>query len=120
MKYFSFESSKNHVLRITKNIHVAIWVGAFLFSLFHLQFYGLVPRMLLGVMFGYLYYFSGNIIYPMIAHFVNNGFTLIMLYFYQQGIVDFNIENTDVLPWPQVIFSTGITSFLCYPCNLEY
>ena len=105
---------QNHVLRITKNIHVAIWVGAFLFSLFHLQFYGLLPRMLLGVMFGYLYYFSGNIIYPMIAHFVNNGFTLIMLYFYQQGIVDFNIEDTDVLPWPQVIFSTGITIILFF------
>lgn len=105
---------QNHIYRISKNIHVAIWVGAFLFSLFHLQFYGLIPRMFLGVMFGYLYYFSGNIIYPMIAHFFNNGFTLIMLYLYQQNIVDFNIEETDVLPWPQVIFATGITILLFF------
>lgn len=100
---------QNHVYRISKNIHVAIWVGALLFSLFHLQFYGLVPRMMLGALFGYLYYFSGNIVYPMIAHFVNNGFTLIMLYLYQNGKVEFNIESTEALPWPQIILSTVIT-----------
>ena len=103
---------QNHVYGISKNIHVAIWVGALLFSLFHLQFYGLVPRMLLGALFGYLYYFSGNIIYPMIAHFFNNGFTLVMLYLFQQNMVEYNIEDTEVLPWPQVIFSLVITLFL--------
>ena len=100
---------QNHVYRISNNIHIAIWAGALLFSLFHLQFYGLVPRMLLGALFGYLYYFSGNIIYPMIAHFFNNGFTLVMLYLYQQKVVEYNIDDTEVLPWPQVIFSAGIT-----------
>ena len=103
---------QNHVYRITKNIHVAIWLGALLFSLFHLQFYGLVPRMLLGALFGYMYYFSGNIIYPMVAHFVNNGFTLIMLYLYHNELVDFNIEATDSIPWPQVIISVIITLLL--------
>jgi membrane protease YdiL (CAAX protease family) len=105
---------QNHVYGISKNIHVAIWVGALLFSLFHLQFYGLVPRMLLGAMFGYLYYFSGNIIYPMIAHFFNNGFTLVMLYLFQQDMVDYNIEDTEVLPWFQVIFSVLITLVLFF------
>ncbi|RLD24895.1 MAG: hypothetical protein DRI71_01205 [Bacteroidetes bacterium] len=105
---------QNHVYGISKNIHVAIWLGALLFSLFHLQFYGLVPRMLLGAMFGYLYYFSGNIIYPMVAHFFNNGFTLVMLYLFQQNMVDYNIEDTEVLPWFQVIFSALITLVLFF------
>ena len=103
---------QNHVYGISKNIHVAIWVGALLFSLFHLQFYGLVPRMLLGALFGYLYYFSGNIIYPMIAHFFTNGFTLVMLYLFKQNMVEYNIEDTEVLPWSQVGFSAVITLFL--------
>ncbi len=103
---------QNHVLRISGNIHVAIWAGALLFSLFHLQFYGLIPRMFLGALFGYLYYYSGNIIYPMVAHFFNNGFTLVMLYLFQQNIVEYNIEGSEVLPWPQVIFSAGITLLL--------
>ena len=105
---------QNHVYGISKNIHVAIWVSALLFSLFHMQFYGLVPRMLLGTLFGYLYYFSGNIIYPIIAHFFNNGFTLVMLYLFQQNIVEFNIDDTEVLPWSQVIFSVGITLVLFF------
>jgi CAAX protease family protein len=100
---------QNHIYRISKNIHVAIWMGALLFSIFHVQFYGLIPRMFLGAMFGYLYYFSGNIIYPMVAHFFNNGFTLVMLYLFQQDIVDFNIEETETLPWSQVIFSAVVT-----------
>jgi membrane protease YdiL (CAAX protease family) len=52
----------------------------FIFSFIHLQFYGLIPRMLLGVLVGYLYAWSGNLLYPIIGHFVNNGFTLIMFF----------------------------------------
>ena len=103
---------QNHVFRITKNVHLAIWLGALLFSLFHLQFFGLVPRMFLGVMFGYLYYFSGNIVYPMVAHFFNNGFTLVMLYLYQIKVVDYNIEDTETLAWTQVVLSAVITLVL--------
>jgi CAAX protease family protein len=103
---------QNHLFGISKNIHVAIWLGALLFSLFHLQFYGLVPRMLLGAMFGYLYYFSGNIIYPMVAHFFNNGFTLVMLYLFRQDMLEYNIEDTDVLPWSQVLFAAVITGVM--------
>jgi hypothetical protein len=105
---------QNHVFRLSRNIHVAIWVSALLFGLFHLQFYGLVPRMFLGVLFGYLYYFSGNIIYPMVAHFFNNGFTVIMLYLYNTGTVEYNIEDAEVLPWPQVLLSAILTFGLLY------
>jgi membrane protease YdiL (CAAX protease family) len=105
---------QNHVFRLSKNIHVAIWVSALLFGLFHLQFYGLVPRMLLGALFGYLYFFSGNIIYPMVAHFFNNGFTLVMLYLYNSGSVEYNIEEAEALPWYQALISAVITLGLIY------
>lgn len=75
------------------NPHVAIWVTGFLFSAFHLQFYGLVPRMLLGVLFGYLYYWSGNLWMPILAHFLNNGFTLLMIYLYKTGLVSFDLQQ---------------------------
>jgi CAAX protease family protein len=112
---------QNHLFGISKNIHVAIWLGALLFSLFHLQFYGLVPRMLLGAMFGYLYYFSGNIIYPIVAHFFNNGFTLVMLYLFRQDMLKYNIEDTDVLPWSQVVFAAAITlvMFMSFKRNVK-
>jgi len=103
---------QNHVFRISHNIHAAIWIGAFLFSAFHLQFYGLVPRMFLGVLFGYLYYFSGSLLYPMIAHFTNNALTLLMLYLYNLDIVSYNIEDSGSLPFFQIALSTAVTAVI--------
>jgi len=71
---------QNKIQQLTKNYHVAIWIAAFVFSAIHFQFYGFVPRLLLGALFGYLYVWSGNLAIPMLAHFVNNGFTLLLLY----------------------------------------
>lgn len=54
------------------NVHVAIWLVAFVFSALHMQFFGFVPRMLLGAYFGYLLLWSGSIWVPVIAHTLNN------------------------------------------------
>ncbi len=54
------------------SVHVSIWATAFIFSFIHFQFYGFLPRMVLGAMFGYLYYYSGNLWVPMLAHATNN------------------------------------------------
>lgn len=64
-----------------KNMHVAIIVSAFTFSFIHFQFYGFIPRMLLGIVFGYLLYWSGSILMPMLAHFINNAFAVIAFYY---------------------------------------
>ena len=54
-------------------------------------------------MFGYLMYWSNNLWVPIAAHFVNNGFSILMMYMYQQKIIDFDAENTDSLPLVYVI-----------------
>ena len=82
---------KNFYL-ISKNIHIAVWLSAFFFSALHLQFYGFFPRMLLGVLFGYIYYWSGSILYPMIAHIFNNFFSLTIFYFSQKGLLNETFE----------------------------
>lgn len=87
------------------NPHVAIWVTAIFFSAFHMQFYGFVPRMALGAFFGYLFYYSGNLWYASFAHFINNGFTLLMIYLFQQGVVEYDIESTESVPiWSTLTF----------------
>ena len=58
--------------------HLAIWLTAFLFSAIHLQFYGFIPRMLLGAYFGYLLVWSRNIWIPVAAHFFNNAITVLL------------------------------------------
>lgn len=54
------------------NVHVAIWLVAFVFSALHMQFFGFVPRMLLGAYFGYLLLWSGSLWVPVTAHMLNN------------------------------------------------
>jgi membrane protease YdiL (CAAX protease family) len=105
---------QNHLQVITKNMHLAVWLAAILFSFFHMQFYGFVPRIILGALFGYLYAWSGNLAYPIIAHFVNNGFTLFMMYLYNKGAVEFDIESTESVPISTVLLSAGITAVLLF------
>ncbi len=99
--------------RATGNIHVAIWVAAILFSAIHIQFLGFVPRMLLGALFGYLYYWSGSLWMAILGHFVNNGFALGAMYLQQRGVVDADLENTS-LPWQAVLVSALCTALLLY------
>ncbi|MCX6304549.1 MAG: CPBP family intramembrane metalloprotease [Bacteroidetes bacterium] len=75
------------------NIHLAIFVSAFLFSAMHMQFYGFFPRMMLGIMFGYMFYWSGSLWVPVCAHFINNGSAVIAAYLSQRGILSGDYEN---------------------------
>ncbi len=68
-------------IRITKNAHLGIWLAAALFSLMHFQFFGFFPRMILGALFGYYYYWSRNLWIPIIAHILNNGFIVAYAFF---------------------------------------
>lgn len=60
--------------------HVSIWMAAFLFSAIHLQFYGFIPRLLLGAWFGYLLWWSGSIWVPIVAHMANNALSVVFLF----------------------------------------
>lgn len=78
---------------MTRNHHYGIWISAILFSALHLQFYGFAPRMLLGVLFGYLLVWSGSMWLPIIAHFFNNGFAVITMYLIDKGVLNPEIEE---------------------------
>lgn len=101
---------QNSLHKWTKNVHIAIWVSGFIFAAIHLQFYGLVPRMMLGVVFGYLYVWSGNIWFPIIAHITNNGLALIMTYMYQLNATELDIDDTETVP--EVISIVGLVVFV--------
>lgn len=105
---------QNHLFRITKNIHVAIWLAAFIFGAIHLQFYGMFARMLLGVLFGYLYYYSGSLFYAMLAHFVNNAVAVVAVYMSHKGTFDYTMDSPEALPWYQVLLSTVVFVLLFF------
>lgn len=70
-----------------------IWISAILFSALHMQFYGFVPRMLLGVLFGYLLVWSGSMWLPIIAHFLNNAIAVIGYFLIDKNLIKPEIED---------------------------
>lgn len=97
---------QNFFIRIFSNHHVAIWLSGFIFAAIHMQFYGVFPRMLLGVVFGYLYHWTGKLSLAMIAHFFNNGFALLILYLAKINIIEVSPEQMESsAPMPAIIFS---------------
>lgn len=78
------------------NIHTAIWTAAFIFSAVHFQFYGFVPRMLLGAFFGYLYWWSGNIWVNAFAHALNNSLVIISTWFINKGLLSEEFDMVGV------------------------
>ncbi len=111
---------QNEFFRGTKNIHLSIWVSAILFSAIHMQFFGFIPRLVLGALFGYLYYWSGSLSLAILAHFVNNGISVMAIYFYQQGYFEFDVEGTEAAPWQAVLFSAIVTCILLYSFRRYY
>ncbi len=96
--------------------HVGVWLGAAIFSAIHFQFFGFVPRFLLGLVLGYLYLWSGNILVSMAAHFTQNAFQLLLIYLAQHGRFGwgFDPDSNQALPLGLVIPSVLLTAGLLY------
>lgn len=103
---------QNMIHRWSNNMHIGIWLAAILFGLFHFQFFGLIPRILLGALFGYLYVWSGSLIYPMIAHFVNNGFQVTMIYVMSLRGETYDLETESSAPWYLALLGVVALVFL--------
>lgn len=93
-----FRGALQNIFRTSPmSIHIAIWVTAIIFSALHFQFYGFVPRMLLGAFFGYLAVWSGSLWLPVFAHALNNSMVVISTWLIdRQAItIDVNKLGTD-------------------------
>jgi membrane protease YdiL (CAAX protease family) len=102
--------------KIVKNKHAAVWIAAAIFSAIHFQFYGFVPRMLLGAVLGYLFVWSGNIWVPVIVHTVNNAIGVILSFIYYgspqyEELENFNFEHN---LWIVIISSILSISLLIF------
>lgn len=96
------------------NKHIAIWIGAFLFSLMHFQFYGFVPRMLLGGFFGYLMVWSGSLWLPIIAHAINNSLAIVSIYLCEQNILPVRLDEVGCDSISLFIVSSALTAVLIW------
>ena len=95
-----------------KSPHVAVWIAARVFSAIHFQFQGFLPRVLLGALLGYLFYWTGNLWVAIFGHFVNNAFSVVGQYLHQTGQIDIDLDNTDEVSWTATIISLVVVLFL--------
>ena len=75
--------------------HLAIWCSAILFSAIHMQFYGFVPRMLMGALFGYMLAWTGSLWVPILMHMTNNAVAVILYFVALRA--DWDMEKVDAI-----------------------
>ena len=85
---FTFRGTLQQLLAESRHTiavkNTAIWVSAFIFSAIHMQFYGFVPRMLMGALFGYMLVWTGSLWVPVLMHFTNNVIAVISYYLFDK------------------------------------
>jgi len=93
------------------NIHVAIILSALIFSAVHLQFFGFLPRAVLGVVLGYIFYISRNLWVAILAHFINNAFAVLAAFFNHKYNIssDFEKLGSNTSDFPLIILSLILT-----------
>ena len=81
-----------------------------------MQFFGFLPRFALGVILGYLFFYSRNLWTSILAHFINNAMGVLLMYsaFSENLNADIaNLENTEI-SWYQAIFSISVVLLFFY------
>lgn len=98
--------------RWTKSANWAVWITAILFSSFHMEFFGFLPRMMLGVLLGYMVVWSGSIWPAVWGHFINNGTAVVVTYLYQHKQINIDPDSQHVFNYSSYLFSLIIVLFL--------
>ena len=95
-----------------KNPVAAIWTAAVVFSFIHFQFEGFLPRVLLGAVLGYLFFWTRNLWVPVAGHFINNGIQVLVAYLLPEQLEKFDPEQMDQVSWGATGVSLVLTLLL--------
>ncbi|MCM1152799.1 MAG: CPBP family intramembrane metalloprotease [Muribaculum sp.] len=111
-----FRGALQRIIAIKGNNAAAIIIAAFIFSALHFQFFGFVPRMILGIWFGYLIFATRSVWAPMLAHTINNSVVVIGGWLTARGIhVPFDSSESDYtigFPWLPIASAMAIVIIL--------
>jgi len=90
---------QKHLGGIMRSPAAGIWLTAVFFSAIHLQFEGFLPRLVLGLVLGYLFHWTRSLWIPVAVHAFNNGLQVVLLYATGMPIDEFDQQSTDALAW---------------------
>ncbi len=107
---------QRQLVRVFSSPLAALFVSAVIFSLAHFQMEGFIPRLVLGMILGWLYWKSGNLWVPSIAHLFNNGAQVLGQYLHNQGLSSVNLEEDIRVPviaaLLSVVLATGVIAII--------
>lgn len=111
---FFFRGGMQRLIASTPRVspHVAVWVTALIFSAVHLQFFGFIPRLLLGAYFGYLLYWTRSLWVPVLVHAVNNSIIVVTSWQARAGQSSIDVENVGSDSWAIVTCSVLFTALV--------
>lgn len=81
------------LIKICKNAHLGIFLASAIFSFIHFEFYGFLPRLVLGLLLGYMFFYSRSIWVPMLMHFANNATAVVIYYLNNKGITNIDVDG---------------------------
>ena len=96
---------QQQLMRKIRQPITAIFLSALVFSAAHFQFEGFLPRLLLGLILGWLYWKTQNFWIPVLCHFFNNGTQVLGQYLFQKEISSLDLEQDIEAPWPFALLS---------------
>ncbi|MEQ1747172.1 MAG: CPBP family intramembrane glutamic endopeptidase [Saprospiraceae bacterium] len=96
---------QQQLLRRIASPWLAIVLTSAIFSFVHFQFEGFLPRMLLGILLGWLFWRSQNLWVPVAAHFVNNAAQVVGQFLYERGLSPFDLMQDFKMPWWAAVVS---------------
>jgi len=100
-----------------RNPILAIWLAGFIFSAFHLQFAGLIPRFFLGVGLGYLFYWTQSLWAPVVAHFFINASQVAGQYLVEEEAQESGIDGIN---WQATAIAAIMVAGLSYYLYRQY
>lgn len=101
---------------VIRNIHLNIFICSIIFSAIHFQFYGFLPRLVLGMVLGYAFHFSKSLWVPILIHFLNNGTAVLVDILYKRDLIGLNPHENDYFGFVGLSISiiSTITIFWCW------
>jgi len=80
------------LIRLSGRPHNAIFISSFAFAIMHPSPTGVLAYMVMGLLLGYLYHYTGNLRVSILFHLLNNSFSLVMTFLYKSGRTDLDPE----------------------------
>lgn len=96
--------------------HWTIFITALIFALLHMEFMAFFYRFLLGVLLGYVYFWSGSIWTSIVIHFCNNALTYFSLFVISAEEIPEEVSGQGIT-FAQLLmslFSTGLLLYVFY------